>query len=326
MDIQILLFLQNFRNGAGSFLTTPTVLFTDIAAYGSAICTIVIYWAVSRSLGYWLMANVVSGFFINNVLKLTACIYRPWIRSPQIIPPEKALKSATGYSFPSGHTQIAASFFGSLAVRIDEDRRPLRAVCVVFILLTGFSRCFLGVHTPQDVLVSIAVAAVLIRALGLLFRKISENPSLLYYSVAVGIIIAVAAILFFYIKAYPMDYLDGDLIVDPEEMTMDGYAAAGVMLGVLAGAAVEVRFIRFGTECTILCRVLRVLTGIPVPLIFIKVIKPLVYDVIGEGAGHVLVYGLLLFYIVALHPALFTAVEKRTGASDPKNTEKSEGT
>ena len=123
-----------------------------------------------------------------------------------------------------------------------------------------------------------------------------------------------------------MDYLDGDLIVDPEEMTMDGYAAAGVMLGVLAGAAVEVRFIRFGTECTILCRVLRVLTGIPVPLIFIKVIKPLVYDVIGEGAGHVLVYGLLLFYIVALHPALFTAVERRTGASDPKNTEKSEGT
>ena len=179
MDIQILLFLQNFRNGAGSFLTTPTVLFTDIAAYGSAICTIVIYWAVSRSLGYWLMANVVSGLFINNVLKLTACIYRPWIRSPQIIPPEKALKSATGYSFPSGHTQIAASFFGSLAVRIDEDRRPLRAVCVVFILLTGCSRCFLGVHTPQDVLVSIAVAAVLIRALGLLFRKISENPSLL---------------------------------------------------------------------------------------------------------------------------------------------------
>ena len=79
MDIQILLFLQNFRNGAGSFLTTPMVLFTDIAAYGSPICAIIIYWAVSRSFGYWLMANVASGFFVNNVIKLAACIYRPWI-------------------------------------------------------------------------------------------------------------------------------------------------------------------------------------------------------------------------------------------------------
>ena len=311
MDIQILLFLQNFRNGAGSFLTTPMVLFTDIAAYGSPICAIIIYWAVSRSFGYWLMANVASGFFVNNVIKLAACIYRPWIRSPQIIPPEKALKSATGYSFPSGHTQVASSFFGACAVRLDGDRRPLRAVCVLFILLTGFSRCFLGVHTPQDVLVSMAIAALLIWALGILFTKISENPSLLYYAVAAGIVICAAAILCFYMKAYPVEYLDGKLIVDPEDMAMDGYTAAGAMLGFLIGTAVEVRFIRFSTECTIPRKTLRVLTGIPIPVLFLTLLKPLIYGAIGNGPGHVLVYGLILFYIVALHPALFTAVEAK---------------
>ena len=286
MDIQILLFLQNFRNGAGSFLTTPMVLFTDITAYGSPICAIIIYWAVSRSFGYWLMANVASGFFVNNVIKLAACIYRPWIRSPQIIPPEKALKSATGYSFPSGHT-------------------------VLCVLLTGFSRCFLGVHTPQDVLVSMAIAALLIWALGILFTKISENPSLLYYAAAAGIVICAAAILYFYMKAYPVEYLDGELIVDPEDMAMDGYTAAGAMLGFLIGTAVEARFIRFSTECTVPRKILRVLAGIPIPVVFIKLLKPLIYDVIGDGPGHVLVYGIILFYIVALHPALFTAVEAK---------------
>ena len=156
-----------------------------------------------------------------------------------------------------------------------------------------------------------AIAALLIWALGILFTKISENPSLLYYAVAAGIVICVAAILYFYMKAYPVEYLDGELIVDPEDMAMDGYTAAGAMLGFLIGTAVEARFIRFSTECTVPRKILRVLAGIPIPALFLMLLKPLIYDVAGDGPGHVLVYGIILFYIVALHPALFTAVEAK---------------
>ena len=92
---------------------------------------------------------------------------------------------------------------------------------------------------------------------------------------------------------------------------MDGYASAGVALGFLAGVLVETRFIRFHVEGTLLQRILRVLLGIPIPIVLLKVIRPLIYKGIGEGAGHVVVYGIILFYIVALYPALFTAVESK---------------
>ena len=311
MDLQFLLMLQNFRNGAGSFLIRPMLIVSDLTTYGSAVLCIVIYWAFSRSLGYWLMTNVVTGFFVNNVIKLTACIYRPWIRSPLIVPPESAMESATGYSFPSGHTQISSSFFGSCAVRTGKEHAPVRVVCVLAMLLTGFSRVFLGVHTPQDILVSYGVAALLLWLTWILFNKIEQTPSLLYPVIAAGVIAVIAAIVYFHLKAYPLEYIDGELIVDPEKMKMDGYASAGVSLGFLAGVLVETRFIRFHTESTVLQRVLRVLLGIPVPLVLLKLVRPFVYKMIGEGAGHVVVYGIILFYIVALYPALFTAVESK---------------
>ena len=311
MDLQFLLMLQNFRNGAGSFLIRPMLLVSDLTTYGSAVLCIILYWAVSRSMGYWLMTNVVTGFFVNNVIKLTACIYRPWIRSPLIVPPQNAMESATGYSFPSGHTQISSSFFGSCAVRTKKEHGPLRVVCVLAMLLTGFSRVFLGVHTPQDILVSYGVAALLLWLTWILFNKIEQTPSLLYPVIAAGVIAVIAAIVYFHLKAYPLEYIDGELIVDPEEMKMDGYASAGVALGFLAGVLVETRFIRFHVEGTLLQRILRVLLGIPIPIVLLKVIRPLIYKGIGEGAGHVVVYGIILFYIVALYPALFTAVESK---------------
>ena len=60
MDLQFLLMLQNFRNGAGSFLIRPMLIVSDLTTYGSAVLCIVIYWAFSRSLGYWLMTTPFS--------------------------------------------------------------------------------------------------------------------------------------------------------------------------------------------------------------------------------------------------------------------------
>ena len=320
MDLQYLLLLQNFRNAAGSFLITPMLLISDFATYGSAACCIVIYWAVSRELGYWFVTNCVVGFFINNLLKLTACVYRPWIRLPQIEPPAKALESATGYSFPSGHTQTAASFFGSCAFRKGEDRLPLKVACIVLILLTGFSRNFLGVHTPQDVLASMACAAVLIWALRILFSKIEQTPSIVYPAAVAGIVIVILAVVYFQLKTYPMDYMDGALIVDPEIMKEDGFTTAGMALGFFSGVLVEVRFIRFKTEGTVLRRILRVLLGIPLPIVHLKVIKPIVYNAIGELPGHLVVYGILIFYVVALYPAMFSAVQKRLDNTKTEET------
>ncbi len=74
--------------------------------------------------------------------------------------------SPTSYSFPSGHTLFATTFFGGLAVLLwPRLRHPVaRAlVCLVasgFIVLIGFSRIYLGVHYPSDVLGGLAAGTV----------------------------------------------------------------------------------------------------------------------------------------------------------------------
>lgn len=310
MDLRFLLFLQEFRNTTGGFLSEPMMLISDLSTYGAIVICVVVYWGVSRSLGYWIFANCASGLYVNSILKLTACVYRPWIRDPRIVPYERALASATGYSFPSAHSQIAASFYGSCAVRAGKERRTFRVVCIVLILLVGFSRNFLGVHTPQDVLVSFAAGAFLLWAIGKLFAKIESEPSFLYIAAAAGIVIVIIGVLYFHFKSYPMEYIDGALIVDPAKMRADGYMSAGAALGFLCGALVEFRWIRFETDGTVLRRIIRVVLGVPFPLVLLLFIKPFVYSRIGEVNGHLVIYGILAFYIIALYPALFTAVRK----------------
>ncbi len=310
MDLRYLLLLQQFRESAGELMTSFMMLITNFAMIGSAVLCVIIFWTVDKVLGYWLISNTVSGLFINNMIKLTACVYRPWIRWPRLDPPEKAIESATGYSFPSGHTQVASSFFGTCSLSAWKKNKAVSAFCAAVILLTAFSRNYLGVHTLTDVLTSILISVFLIAVSARLFEKVQEDRSLLYKLIAAGCVAAVLAVIYFTFKTYPMDYIDGDLIVDPIEMKNDGYAAAGAFLGVLSGAYIEIRFVRFATDGTLPAKILRVLCGLPFILLLMLVLRKPIYSLIGAAAGHFTIYTIAALYLVAGYPAVFTAVRR----------------
>lgn len=109
-----LLWLQSIRcdtlnvilMGITDFITSP-VMYLGLA---------ILYWCYSKKAAYYIAMNLSVGSMVNQTLKNTFCIYRPWIRNSKIKPYPKAIESATGYSFPSGHTQIGASEFLSIAV------------------------------------------------------------------------------------------------------------------------------------------------------------------------------------------------------------------
>ena len=144
-----------------------------------------------------------------------------------------------------------------------------------------------------------------------LFEKVKKDRSLLYKLIAAGCAAAVLAIIYFTFKTYPVDYIDGDLVVDPTAMKNDGYAAAGAFFGVLAGAFIEIRYVRFTAEGTLPQKIIRVLCGVPLALIWMLVLKKPIYSLTGTAAGHVILYTVLTLYIVAGYPALFTAVRRR---------------
>ncbi len=82
--------------------------------------------------------------------------------------------SAPGYSFPSGHAAFAVGFYGTLTLllawRLTGFRRWSVAVAgVTLILLIGFSRLYLGVHYPTDILAGFLAAPLWVGTVGLAF-------------------------------------------------------------------------------------------------------------------------------------------------------------
>ena len=87
MDIEYLLYLQQFRETVGSILTPLMNAVTKLSAGFLPIAMMcMIYWAFDRKAGRKILAGLGGGLFINGFLKPTFCVYRPWIRDTRILP------------------------------------------------------------------------------------------------------------------------------------------------------------------------------------------------------------------------------------------------
>ena len=138
MDISILLALQEFRNGAGSCLADFLLKMTYFGELNTVLVIMaVIYWCVSKDFGTYLLMGWSGNRILNGALKVTVCAYRPWIRDARILPYGDSINTATGYSFPSGHTMNASTVFGGGAVRKDLPGM-LRFVLGVMVVLVAF--------------------------------------------------------------------------------------------------------------------------------------------------------------------------------------------
>ncbi len=245
MDIQYLLFLQSIREATGGIFDEFFNAISKFAVDIMPFLPFLIFWCVSRKWGYRYMVTLGIGEVVNGIIKLTVCAYRPWIRSELIEPAGDSKKAATGYSFPSGHTMSGTSTFGTTFAWQRKKRKWLAVFCGVMIALTGFSRNFLGVHTPQDVLVGFTEAVVIVTLVGICQNKINGDEKKLDILSIVGVAAVIGALIYITNKPYPMDYVDGVLLVDPDKMMNDCFKACGAFLGLLAGSYVERHYIRY---------------------------------------------------------------------------------
>ena len=110
-------------------------------------------WCVDVRMGLRVGVLLLYSSQLNALLKGLFQLPRPCDFEPSL-----QLAWFEGYGMPSGHAQFVVVFWGAIAAWA--RKRWLWALVVVLMLLVGFSRIYLGVHFPQDVLVGWAVGGL----------------------------------------------------------------------------------------------------------------------------------------------------------------------
>ncbi|MGL5328682.1 MAG: phosphatase PAP2 family protein [Peptostreptococcaceae bacterium] len=221
MDIQmkILMFFQSIRSPLLNVIFLIFTISTEVPVI--VLISAFMYWCVNKKQGQRLLFSIIGNFMINTGVKETVKAKRPigieGLESMRV-------STATGYSFPSGHTQIATSFWTSLMILLKQNW--VYILGFVMIIAVGISRLYLGVHWPIDVLFGwifgILFSIVFIK----IFDYVDENKS--YW-------VLLAMLILFGIIGY---FINSDSFIE----------YFGIMTGFVFGYIIEDIFINFSTN------------------------------------------------------------------------------
>lgn len=269
------------------------------------VAAVVVFWCVSKWEGYYLMTIAFCGTVLNQFLKLVCRVPRPWVRDPNFTIVESARAEATGYSFPSGHTQNAIGLFGGMARW--GGRRWVRLGLTALALVIAFSRVYLGVHTPADVGVSLVLAAALVLGLYPLMRRAQEKPQYMGYVLAAMLVVSGAFVVFVEAYGFSAD-------TDAENLA-SGIGNAWKMLGAVAGMTLawllDRRYIHFETQAVWWVQVIKVAVGMALLLAIKSGLKAPLLALLGhEGLAGGVRYFLLVLVAGAVWPLVFRPMSK----------------
>ena len=260
--LELLYLLEGIRTPLLDAFFSAVTYLGDEAAF--IVVVLVLFWCVDKRVGYYLSAVGFLGASSNLALKMTFRVPRPWVLDPSFSIVEGARAAATGYSFPSGHTQNAVGIYSALAL----TRKHLWAklLCLFAIVFVPVSRMYLGVHTPTDVGVSFVLAVGLAALLYPLYRRdcvTCEGNStaaslmglvlLLTPALAAGI----ACLLYFALADFPADAA-AELAHSAENVwKMTGAAAAMLLSGIA-----DRLYLRFDTRAPWYAQILKTVIGL----------------------------------------------------------------
>lgn len=265
------------------------------------VIAITVFWCVNKRHGYYLLSVGFIGTLINQALKLLYRIPRPWVRDPNFTIVESARADATGFSFPSGHTQSVVGTMGGVA-RMTKAWW-LRIVCIVIAALVAFSRMYLGVHTPQDVLVSLVVAVILVFALYPIVERAAHNPKAMLRLLLVMVALSVVYLLYFtLIWKIPAGV---DMADNLAHGIQNGWKMVGCTVGMTIVWWLDEKYIHFETEAVWYGQVLKVVIGLGLLLAVKSGLKPPLVALLGAGVGGAVRYFLMVLVAGAVWPLSF---------------------
>lgn len=261
------------------------------------VLALIVFWCVDKYHGYYLLGVGLFGNLANQFLKILCRIPRPWIRDPGFTPLEDAIAEAGGYSFPSGHSQTAVGTFGCIAAT--QKHKWIRAVCVAFMILVPFSRMYVGVHTPADVLVGSGMALVMVAVFyPLMLGNGRKNIPWVFAG-----LFALSAAYLAYVELYPFPAdVDAD---NYASAVKNGYTFLGCFAGVLIVWFVDEKKFHFETKAIWWAQIIKAVGGLALVLAVKEGMRPVLELIMPAMPARAVRYCMIVVVAGILWPLTF---------------------
>ena len=236
------------------------------------------YWCINKEEVRYLVMVITFSSVVNGALKEIVNSPRPFM-----VEDVRALRTETahGFSFPSGHVQIVASFYGALAQRY--KKVWLWLIAALMVILVGLSRVYLGVHWPRDVFGGIIFAALSILVMASLARYEKRNGVSWPYFILFALVVL------------SMFILKSETYIK----------ATGAFLGFMMGYLVEDYYVKFDVRNGLLGQLLKFILGIALTLALFEGLKAVLPD---TNLFVFVRYFATIFSVAAIIPWIFTKV------------------
>ena len=170
LELEFLKWLEGLRT---SFLN---VFFEGITLLGEEtliiLLVVALWFAVDKKLAQQVFFVTATSLSVNGIIKNFAQVPRPFTKGISCV----RVDTATGYSFPSGHTQGFATWSSFFAIKV--KKIWLSVLVGVLITLVAVSRLYLGAHYPSDVIVAVVLGVSLSAFGNYLFVKVKDTKKL----------------------------------------------------------------------------------------------------------------------------------------------------
>lgn len=300
--MEFLYLLEKIRNPVFDFLfLLITHLGEEIAFLAIAI---VFFWCVDKKRGYFILLTGLVGTVINQAMKLIFKVPRPWVKDTSFTFVGDANIEATGYSFPSGHTQNTAGTFGAIAMT--GNKKWKKITCIVLIALVAFSRMYLGVHTPLDVGVSLLIAAALLFLFNPIFKSDERLDKCAPYICIGAFVLSLGLLLFTFLMSG--EGVDAANLYSGKKNAVTLFAC---MLGFPIIYYTDRYYIRFETRAAWYVQVIKVVVGLGVVLAIMKLLPtPLEFIFGNYFVARGVRYFLIVIFAGVLWPLSFKKLAK----------------
>jgi undecaprenyl-diphosphatase len=261
------------------------------------VVALVLFWCIDKRKAYFVLTVGFLGTISNQFMKLCFRVPRPWVQDPDFTILEQAREAASGYSCPSGHTQSAVGTFGSIAYTT--KNKLIRTISIIIAVLVPFSRMYIGVHTPADVIVSVAIAVTLIFVL----RPIVLGKNRFGFPVLLSVMALLATAFMCYVEFYPFpDNIDTHNLASGIK---NAYTLLGSLLGLCVVYIVDEKWLNFPVKAVWWSQLLKVVFGLALVLLVKSGLKTPLNVIFGESIGRAVRYSMIVVVAGIVWPLTF---------------------